>query len=349
MNEVIQERYGSFLKSVKKLSYTLSNNQLFSLNQYKICNNQTQDLFIKCQKIQHNGKVRILYFIEEYENILDVVKEINERDYYKICENLIHEIIQIRDNGFLNMHNVVLEPDMIYVEKDTLKIKLIYIPIISNLDKKDDTEEAVKNILLKITDKTSYLKLYNTLENSNLNQVQKWLEEEKNKKENYHSQDDEYYVINHEELLEKEETRTESFEKKSKNNGKTIGIVSGITIMGITIICCMALKYKETSIDVVAPTPKLTMTPTPTLEPTVTPIPKSTATPTPEATVTPTPEPTVAPKTKKQKVENTPVPEQPIQNNVAPPQQPQNQPPATTQNSNQEEYYEDCDEIIIIQ
>ena len=75
MDEIIQEKYGSFIKDVKKLSYILNDNQLFSLNQYKICNNQTQDLFVKCQKIQHNGKVKVLYFIEEYENIFDVLKK----------------------------------------------------------------------------------------------------------------------------------------------------------------------------------------------------------------------------------------------------------------------------------
>lgn len=349
MNEIIQEKYGSFLQSMKKLSYTLNDNQLFSLNQYKICNNQTQDLFVKCQKIQHNGKVRILYFTEEYENILDVVKEINERDYYKICENLIHEIIQIKDNGFLNMHNVILEPNMIYLEKDTLKIKFIYIPITSTLDKNCDIEEVIKNVLLKITDKILYSKLYNVLETSNLNEIQKWFKKEKNEKENYRSQKDEYYVINHEEFLEKEETRTESFEKKSSNSGKTIGIVSGIILIGIVLMCYVVLKGKETSINVAVPTPKITMTPTPTLEPTATPTPTPTAIPTPEPTVTPTPQSTVPPKTKKQKLENTPVLEQPIENNVAPPQQPQTQSPVTTQESNQEEDYGEYDEIIIIQ
>lgn len=348
MNEIIQQKYGSFTKDTKKLSYTFNENQLFSLNQYRICNNQSQNLFIKSQKIQQNGKVRILYYIEEYEELSDTVKGVNESNYYKICENLIHAIMQVADNGFLDMYNLIIKSDMIYVEKEALEVKLLYIPVINDVRKTIDISNAIKSILLEITDKKLYQELFHIIENSDLVQIQAWLKEKRNKKEieesPCNSLDDEQGVL-------KNNLQTKNLEKQYKKSGKVIGMACAIVLLGIVGISCIAGAGLRTN-AVMSPTPEPTVTPT--LKPTATVTPNPTATATPEPTITPTLKPTKTPKPKpeRQVVENTPVPEQQVSNNVVPQQAQQNPTAYETQNNeseeNVEEMYGDYDEIIII-
>lgn len=368
MNEIIQERYGSFLKNVKKLSYTLNDNQLFSLNQYKICNNQTQDLFVKCQKIQHNGKVRILYFIEEYENVLDTVKEINESDYYKICENLIYAMMQIKDNGFLDVHNVVLEPDLIYVEKETLKVKLVYVPISIVPESVIEIDNDIKNILVKITNVDLYPKLWSVIKSSDLEQIQRWLQKERKIRETEKAKNQllntEASKIDCESQLGKSEIENENQHGKQRKSWKIIAGVITVMVFGIGITCYVvglsngkAQKMFSNPESTVTPTLEPTETPTvtPTPEPTATPTPESTATPTPELTATPIPEPTTMPKRKQKKQPPTEMPIQnnPVQNNPAPPQTQQSAEASSEQNNGQEEgveeSYGDIDEFIIVE
>lgn len=347
MNEIIQQKYGSFTKDIKKLSYTFNENQLFSLNQYKICNNQSQNVFIKSKKIQQNGKVRILYYIEEYEELFDIVKRVSESDYYKICENFIQAIMQVADNGFLDMCNLIIKSDMIYVEKEALELKLLYIPVINDFERTIDMSDAIKSILLEITDKKLYQELFYIIENSDLVQIQAWLKEKRNRKEveesPCHSLDNEESVLNN-------NPEAKNLERQYKKSGKVIVMACAIVLLGIVGISCIAGGGLRTN-AVMSPTPEPTVTPTP--KPTATPTPEPTATPTP--TLTPIPEPTATPKPKpkRQVVEDTPIPEQQVPNNAAPQQAQQNPATSETQNNESEEdveeIYGDYDEIIIIQ
>ena len=364
MNEIIQERYGSFLKNVKKLSYTLNDNQLFSLNQYKICNNQTQDLFTKCQKIQHNGKVRILYFIEEYENVLDTVKEINESDYYKICENLIYAMMQIKDNSFLDVHNVVLEPDLIYVEKETLKVKLVYVPVSIVPESVIEIDNDIKNVLIKITNVDLYPELWAVIKSSDLEQIQRWLQKERKIRETGKAKnqlvDVEGSEIDYKSQLEKSEIQNEKQHGKQRKSWKIIAGVITVMVFGIGITCYVvglsngkAQKMFSNPEPTATSTPKPTATQTP--EPTATPTPELTATPIPELTATPIPEPTTMPKRKQKRQPPTEMSIQnnPVQNNPAPPQTQQSAEASSEQNNGQEEgveeSYGDIDEFIIVE
>lgn len=347
MNKIIEERYGNFVKDGSKLSCTLNENSLFSLNQYKICNNQPQNLFIKCQKIQHNDRIKILYFTEEYEELITIASKVGKNDFYEICKNLVYAMIQIIDNGFLNIHNILLKSHMIYVEKETLKVKLIYVPVTVVDENSVDIVAKIKSILTGIVDKNAYSELAFVVENSSLKELQEWFEKRCKQED---SEDN--FVNNEDNHFQQEETEINAIIEKTNQGRNTLGIISVILVLGIVVIFLLIGKGKGAATDVevvptLTPTPRVTVSPTPTVRPTLEP----TATPTPKPTVTPTPKPTTKPKPKKQKVENTPIPEQPVQNNVAPPQQ--NTPASTSQNNNQEEvteeYYEDFDEIIIIQ
>ena len=358
MSEFVQEKYGSFIKDIKNYSYTLKDNQLFSLSQYKIFNNQTQSLFVKCQKVQRNGKIKLVYYVEEYENILDIQKEIDEYDYYKICNNLISGMLEIEDNGFLDICNVVMEPDMIYVEKETLKVKLLYIPINIELGTAYNVDSVIRNILLKITDANLYLELWERIKYDDLEKLQKWFQEKKCIKENqvektYHQlseRENKKMEQDYEMQDEKIEVQMESTTKEQKKIWKIVGMVSGIIVLGVVILgYASGLKWKKNSIPEPTVTPTSEPTVTPTSEPTATPTSEPTATPEPTATSTPIPKL----KQKQEVVEETPQQDNSISNNVAPPQIQQNAAPPVEQKDNpaqqEENGYEGLDDFIIVE
>lgn len=119
LNEVI---YGD------NFAYTFNDKSMFSTTEYKILQNQMNNLFVKCMKILCNGKIQIYYMTEEYKMLKDVLFSVDEKNFITIVINLLSAVLEVKNNGFLTCQNIDAGINHIYIQPSTYKISLIYLP-----------------------------------------------------------------------------------------------------------------------------------------------------------------------------------------------------------------------------
>ena len=70
------------------ISYTLNNENDFFDVGYKVLQNQGESGFVKCNKITHNGKIKLLYDISRYKDLETLIHSAS-------TENLINTLIKL--------------------------------------------------------------------------------------------------------------------------------------------------------------------------------------------------------------------------------------------------------------
>lgn len=132
-------------------SYVFMDNDLFSATEYKVLQNQKDDVFVKCMKLLNNGNVQLYYATEGYENLSNVLKNMNIEQVKKFILNFLKCIIDIRNNGFLHYQNIVFSSDKIFVDTKDFKIKLTYIPIVFQKEEKTgDIQQLYREKIIEI-------------------------------------------------------------------------------------------------------------------------------------------------------------------------------------------------------
>lgn len=143
----------SKLKYDKNIAYLL-NDDLFAPTEYKVMQAQT-DVFIKCMKLLYNGKIQLFYVVDDSVAISDIVDKVDEEGFANIILNLLRSIKDVRSNGFLSINNIDLSFDSIFVDRQTYKVKVVYLPIYN--DKKENFENTLINNLINLIN-NSHLK-----------------------------------------------------------------------------------------------------------------------------------------------------------------------------------------------
>lgn len=143
----------SKLKYDKNIAYLL-NDDLFAPTEYKVMQAQT-DVFIKCMKLLYNGKIQLFYVVDDSVAISDIVDKVDEEGFANIILNLLRSIKDVRSNGFLSINNIDLSFDSIFVDLQTYKVKVVYLPIYN--DKKENFENTLINNLINLIN-NSHLK-----------------------------------------------------------------------------------------------------------------------------------------------------------------------------------------------
>jgi len=129
MRELIESGILKEASSLQNISYILNDNDLFSPSGYKVLQGQEKNGFIKCEKLKYNGKIKLLYLTSEYKSFSGLVASLDNDSFMTIVANLLNSVIEIRNNGFLNCLNIDISLDKIFVDSNTLKTYLIYLPI----------------------------------------------------------------------------------------------------------------------------------------------------------------------------------------------------------------------------
>ena len=113
-------------------AYILEKSSYFENTAYKVLQNQTNELFIRCMKMLYNGKVEIYYLTDDYSSLASILEaEDAEQDkLITICMNLFKNIIEIKkEDDFLKCENIDISLDKIFVDRNTLKVRLVYLPV----------------------------------------------------------------------------------------------------------------------------------------------------------------------------------------------------------------------------
>lgn len=147
------------IQSISKLRYDkniayLLNDDLFAPTEYKVMQAQT-DVFIKCMKLLYNGKTQLFYVVDDNVAISDIVDKVDEEGFINIILNLLRSIKDVKSNGFLSINNIDLSFDSIFVDRQTYKVKVVYLPIYSH--KQENFEMILINNLIDLVN-NSHLK-----------------------------------------------------------------------------------------------------------------------------------------------------------------------------------------------
>lgn len=117
------------LKYLDKFSYVLKNNEDFLLTEYKVLQNYKGDCLLKCIKTLFNGKIQLYYITEKYKPLKDIASNIKPEAFMSVMNSLFESILEIKTNGFLSYNSIDISLDKIFVDENTYKVKLVYLPI----------------------------------------------------------------------------------------------------------------------------------------------------------------------------------------------------------------------------
>ena len=132
-------------------SYILNNNNDFLSTEYKVLQGQSNSGFVRCMKMLYNGKIQLFYLTGEYKPLSSLLHMLDADTFMKICSNLIADVLDIKNNGFLSCENIDISFDRVYVDMTTQKIHLVYIPVSQRLF--DDTlsfENELRTSMIKL-------------------------------------------------------------------------------------------------------------------------------------------------------------------------------------------------------
>ena len=119
----------SEVKCDSNFEYVLENSAHFVNTDYKVLQSQTNGIFVQCMKLLRNGKLALYYVTNDYRTISSMFVGITPDMLVQVVINLFADVIEVRNNGFLDCQNIDLSWDKVFVEPNTLKVKLVYIPV----------------------------------------------------------------------------------------------------------------------------------------------------------------------------------------------------------------------------
>lgn len=136
------------------IQYIINDDSTFALTDFKVLKGQN-DKLIKCAKVRYNGKIKLIYFTSEMKSMKNMIPLLDADGFITVVANLILSVNEIKNNGFLELTNICLSFDKIFVEPNTLSVSLIYLPINNSFDANDSIENELKTELIKCISSTS--------------------------------------------------------------------------------------------------------------------------------------------------------------------------------------------------
>ncbi len=128
MNSFIKNNYITEMKCDTNFSYILQDNNLFQTIEYKVLQNPSHSNFVSCAKMLFNGKIQLYYITNECKTFASMLFALDTDNMLTIVANLFADIIDVKNIGFLSCQNIDISFEHIYVEPQTYKVKLIYVP-----------------------------------------------------------------------------------------------------------------------------------------------------------------------------------------------------------------------------
>lgn len=153
MNSFIREERHS-----TNINYFLETENIFYEVGYKVLRNKENDGFIKCNKVIHNGKIKLVYNNSKYKSLEEVLINSSVDTFITVITKLMRVAISVKDNGFIEYKNIISNLKNIFVDENNLNIYFIYLPIV-NTDRTDKMFiDEIKINILKVMDFNSYLR-----------------------------------------------------------------------------------------------------------------------------------------------------------------------------------------------
>ncbi|SHK69424.1 hypothetical protein SAMN02745136_03119 [Anaerocolumna jejuensis DSM 15929] len=122
------------IKDSQNHAYILEAPELFFSVGYKVLLGQEKNGFIKCTKVSHNGKDKLIYDISKFKTLETLMFSLKLDVILSILINFLDSIILVKNNGFMQCENILVSPDQIFIDCENLSVNLIYLPIYFEAD-----------------------------------------------------------------------------------------------------------------------------------------------------------------------------------------------------------------------
>lgn len=129
MNLLIENGVIDEIECGSNFAYVLRDNSSFLSTEYKVLQSQTNSSFIKCMKMLYNGRIELYYLVNTYKPLSSLLPRLDPDHFITIVGNLLAGIIDVKNNGFLACHNIDSSFEHIYVDSNTFKVGLVYLPL----------------------------------------------------------------------------------------------------------------------------------------------------------------------------------------------------------------------------
>jgi hypothetical protein len=117
------------IKDAQNYAYILEAPSLFFAVGYKVLLGQEKNGFIKCTKVTHNGKDKLIYDISKYKTLEALLYTLKFDITLTVLINLLETISLAKTNGFMQCENILISPDHIFIDGDNYNVNLIYLPV----------------------------------------------------------------------------------------------------------------------------------------------------------------------------------------------------------------------------
>lgn len=130
------------------IQYVINDDSTFALTDFKVLKGQGNNL-IQCAKVRYNGKIKLIYFTSEKKSLKNIAQGLDADSFITVIANLISSVNDIKSNGFLELSNLALTFDKIFVDSNTLSVSLIYLPINNSHSDIAQTENELRTEIIK--------------------------------------------------------------------------------------------------------------------------------------------------------------------------------------------------------
>lgn len=129
MNTLIKQGVSEIIKCGSNFEFVLNDNTQIVSTEYKVLQSSWNEYFVPCMTLLYNGKNAIYYAVNNLVPLSSVIETLNPINYIDIVINVMNSIIAIKDNGFINENSILPELENVYIDTQTLNVKLVSLPI----------------------------------------------------------------------------------------------------------------------------------------------------------------------------------------------------------------------------
>lgn len=128
MNMLLEQGQLTDMNCGANYTCILNDNSLFLPTEYKVLQSQNNSCFVKCMKMQYNGKIQFFYLTAGYQSFDGLLHMLTPDSFLTIVSNLLADIIDVKNNGFLSCLNIDISFEHIFVDASNYQVRLIYVP-----------------------------------------------------------------------------------------------------------------------------------------------------------------------------------------------------------------------------
>lgn len=131
--------------------YIVKEQSQFSITEYKVMENLVS--LLRCAKTTLNGETELVYLRDGVKPIKTVLYQLSDDKIARVIRSFLDALVEINSNGFLRSSNLDISLDKVFVDPETLTVRLIYIPVNSGFGEYGISVNEVNDFILSVLDK----------------------------------------------------------------------------------------------------------------------------------------------------------------------------------------------------